>query len=148
MPANRTRSARVGCAVLLLLSLVGGFSLFLYYQQMTSCHTERPPLVSMGVTIHPSQDRQFVEQSRQFAFRHNFRLDIDYDEQHGDTHVGLVGQDVEIIAKSPVNPGVYEVGFYNYDCIHPIVAADIVDLVKDYKSFVSKIPNATITEGK
>jgi hypothetical protein len=148
MPANRTQSARVGCAVLLLLSLVGGIFIFTHYQDMTSCHTDRPPLISIGVTIDPSQGQQFVEQSRQFAFKHNFRFDIDYDEQGDDFHVRMIRKDVEIIARSPFNPGGYEIGFYNYDCIHPIVASDIADLVNDFKSFMSEIPNVTITEAK
>src|SRR5512143_3833810 len=100
MPANRTQSVRVGCAVTLLLGLVGGFILFTRYQEITSCHTDntdRPPLISMGVTIDPSQVQQFVEQSRQFAFKYNFRFDTDYDEQGGDTHVRMIGKDVEII---------------------------------------------------
>lgn len=149
MSVNRTQSVRVGCALSLLVGLVGGILLFARYQEATTCHTDntdKPPLISMGVTIDPSQVRQFVEQSRQFAFKHNFRFDTDEDEQGGDTHVRMIGKDVEIIARSPSNPGGYEVGFYNYDCIHPVVASDITDLVNDFKSFMNQIPNTTITE--
>lgn len=148
MPAKRTQSARVNCAVLLLIALAGGASLFMWYWGMTSCHTERPPLVSMSMMINPSQDQQFVETSRQFAFRHDFRFDIDPDELGGDTHIRMVGDDVEIVARSPLNPGEYEVGFYNYDCFHPVAASDIVDVVNDFKSAMSGIPNVTITEKK
>lgn len=146
MPANRTNSVRVGCAVSLLLCLAGGIFLLSRYQNMTSCHNDRPPLISMGMTIDPSQSQQFIEQSRQFAFKHNFRFDKDYDEQGDDFHVRMIRKDVEIIARSPFHPGGYEVGFYNYDCIHPIVASDIADLANDFKSFMSKIPTVTITE--
>jgi hypothetical protein len=103
-------------------------------------------LISIGVTIDPSQAQQFVEQTRQFAFKYNFRFDTDSHEQGGDTHVRMIGKEVEVIARSPANPGGYEVEFYNYDCIHPIAAADIVDLVNDFKSFMSQIPNVIITE--
>lgn len=149
MSTNRTQSVRVGCAVMLLVGLVGGFFLFTRYREITSCHTDnadRQPLLRLSVTVDPSQVGQFVEQTRQFAFKYNFRFDTDSDEQGGDTHVRMIGKEVEIIAKSPSRPGGYEVGFYNYDCIHPIAAADIADLVNDFKGFMIQIPNVVIAE--
>jgi hypothetical protein len=149
MPSNYVRTVRIGFAVTVLLGLVGGILLFKWYQDMLSCHTDRPPLISMGMTIDPSQSQQLIEQSRQFAFKHHFRFDVSYsDQQDNDPHIRMVGKDVEIIVRSPANPGGYEVRFYNFDCIHPVVASDIVDLVNDFKGFMSEIPNVTITEEK
>lgn len=146
MPANRTTSVRIGCAVTLLLLLAGGISLFQYYRAVTSCHNEeRPPLTRLNVTIDPSLDRQFVEQSRQFAFKHSFRFDLSDPDQPGNNlRVHMVRKDVEVIAKIPSAPGSYEIGFYNYDCSSPTLASDIDDLVDDFKSFMSEIPNVTI----
>lgn len=105
------------------------------------------PLLSLSVTIDPSQDRQFIEQSRQFAFENNFRLDINNDgAQSGDFRVRMIRKDVEIVARSSLNPGGYEIEFYNYDCVHPVTTLDIADLVTDYKSFIGEIPAVTITE--
>ncbi|HSN22973.1 MAG TPA: hypothetical protein VLS45_02185 [Methylomicrobium sp.] len=149
MPANRTQSVRVGCALSLLAGLMVGIILFIYYQDITSCHSDMSPLISMGVTVDPSQDQQFIEQSRQFAFKYNFRLDIgDPDQQDGDFRIRMLRKDIEVIARSPSTPGGYEVEFYNYDCIHPLVASDLTDLVNDFKSFMSEIPGVTITEIK
>ncbi len=147
MPSNYVRTVRIGFAVTLLLGLVGGILLFKWYQDILSCHTDRPPLIRMGMTIDPSQGQQLVEQSRQFAFKHSFRFDVAYsDPQNSDPHIRMVGKDVEVITRSPSNLGAYEVEFYNYDCIHPVAASDITDLVNDFKSFMNKIPNAAITE--
>ncbi len=149
MPSNYVRTVRIGFAVTLLLGLVGGILLFKWYQDILSCHTDRPPLISMSMTIDPSQSKQLIEQSRQFSFKYHYRFDVSYsDPQRTDPHIRMIGKDVEIIARSPSNPGGYEVKFYNFDCIHPIVASDIVDLVNDFKSFMSVIPNVTITDGK
>jgi hypothetical protein len=126
---------------------MGGAILFRYYQVITRCHNEdRPPLTSINVTIDPSQDRQFVEQSRQFAFKHGFRFDLSDPDQPGNNlRVRMIRKDVEVIAKIPSTPGGYEIGFYNYDCSSPTLASDIDDLVDDFRSFMSTIPNATIS---
>lgn len=146
MPANRTTSVRIGCAATLLLLAMGGTLLLRYYQGITSCHNEkRPPLASINVTIDPSQDLLFVEQSRLFAFKHGFRFDLSDPDQPGNNlRVRMVRKDVEVIIKIPSAPGGYEIGFFNYDCSSPTLASDIDELVDDFKSFMSAIPNATI----
>lgn len=148
LPA-RTKSARVGCLVSLLVGLVGGIILVNHYQAMTSCIGKQPPLTSFGITIDPSQNQQFVEQSRKFAYRHSFRFDTaDFDRPLSDVRIHMVGKDVEVIVRTSSNPGGYDIGFYNYDCIHPTVVSEIGDVVSDYKSFVSEIPDVMISAEK
>jgi hypothetical protein len=133
--------------VSLLLGLTGGIILYTRYQTMSSCLENQPPLKSIGVTIDPSQDQQLVEQSRKFAFKHGFRLDtISFDQPGEDFRIRMIRKDVEIIARSPSTPGSFEIGFYNYDCIHPTPAIEIDALVNDFKSFMREIPNVTIAE--
>lgn len=146
MPANRTQSVRVGCALSLLAGLMIGIILFIYYRDITNCRADMSPLINIKVTIDPSQDQQFIEQSRQFAFENNFRFDINDGGQGSDFRVRMIRKDVEILAKSPSMPGGYEIEFYNYDCVRPVTASDIADLVNDYKGFMSEIPAVTITE--
>jgi hypothetical protein len=146
MLPTRTKSARVGCLVSLLLGLAGAILLVNRYQAMTSCIGKQPPLTSFGITIDPSQNQQFVEQSRKFAYRHSFRFDTaDFDQPLGDVRIHMVGKDVEVIVRTSSNQGGYDIGFYNYDCIHPNLASEIGDVVGDYKSFVSEIPNVMIS---
>lgn len=147
MPANRTTSVRVGCAVGLLLFLTGGIILFTRYQNITSCHDDRLPLISMTVTSDPSQSKQLLEQFRKFAFKNSFRLDIVNPDQEGnDFRIRMMRRDVEIITRKPINPSEFTIEFYNTDCAHPTVAADLADLVADLKSFIGETPNVTITE--
>jgi hypothetical protein len=147
MPANRTKSVRVGCAVSLLLGLVAGIVFFTRYQATTGCHENHPLLKSMDITMDPSQDGQFIEQARQFAFKNSFRFDTGYfNPQNSDVRIRMLRKDVEIIIRNPFNAGRFEIGFYNYDCIHPTMASDIDDLVIDFKGFLSEIPTALINE--
>lgn len=144
---NRTRSVRLGCLVSLLLSLAGGFFLFERYQTRTSCHENQPPLKIIHVTIDPSLEEQFVEQSRTFAFKHGFRLDtVAFDQPEDTFRIRMIREDVEIITRSPSTPGAFEIGFYNYDCVHPTVASDIEELANDFRTFMSEIPNVRIEE--
>ncbi len=149
MPANRTNVVRVGCAASLLLFLAGGIILFNRYQNMISCHDDRLPLISMDIMSDPGQSQQLIEQFRKFAFKHSFRLDIVNPDQDGnDFRIRMLRKDVEVITRKPISPSEFSIEFYNTDCIHPTVAADIADLVVDLKSFIGEIPNVTITEGQ
>lgn len=147
MQANRTNIVRVGCVASLLLFLAGGIILFNRYQNLTSCHEDRLPLISMDVTSDPGQSKQLIEQFRKFAFKHSFRLDINNPDQDGnDFRIRMLGKDVEIITRKPVNPSEFRIEFYNTDCIHPTAPADIDDLVIDLKNLIGEIASVTITE--
>ena len=147
MPANPTKSVRVGCIASLLVVLAGGIILFNRYQNLTSCHEDRVPLISMDVTSDPGQSKQLIEQFRKFAFKHSFRLDINNPDQDGnDFRIRMLGKDVEISTRKPVNPSEFRIEFYNTDCIHPTVTADIDDLAVDLKSLLGEIASVTITE--
>ncbi|HET9914443.1 MAG TPA: hypothetical protein VFQ13_21285 [Anaerolineales bacterium] len=147
MPSNRTNAVRVGCAVSLLLFLAGGIILFTRYQKMISCHEDRLPLISMDVTSDPSQSKQLIEQFRKFGFNNSFRLDIvNLDQDGNDFRIRMLRKDVEIITRKPLTPSEFRIEFYNRDCIHPTVAADLDDLVADLKNYIGEIPNVTVTE--
>ena len=146
MPANPTKSVRVGCIASLLVVLAGGIILFNRYQNLTSCHDERLPLISMAVTSDPSQSKQLIEQFRKFAFKNSFRLDISNPDQDGnDFRIRMLRNDVEVITRKPLSPNEFRIEFYNTDCLHPTVAADLDDLVVDLKSLIGELPNVTIT---
>lgn len=147
MPANRTKSLRIGCLVGLVLFLVGGMALVTRYQNATSCLDNRPSLKSFDLTIDPGQVQQLVEQSRKFAYKNGFRFDVgDFDQPDSDFQIRMIRKDLEINISTSVNPGAFEIAFYNYDCRHPTVVSEIGDVVNDFKNFVGEIPNVTITE--
>jgi len=149
MATNRTKSVRLGCLMGLLFFLAAGMIFVTRYQNATGCRENQPALKSLNVTIDRVQGQQLIEQSRQFAYQNSFRLDVvKFDETNGDIRLRMIRKDVQVIVRNPVDPAAFEIGFHNYDCIHPTTVADIDDLVNDFKSFISEIPNAAITEGQ
>ena len=149
MLPQRTKLARIGCLLSLLFLLAGGVVLANRYQAMNSCHGDPPLLTNFAITIDPSQNQQLIEQARQFAYKHSFRFDVaDFDHPASDLRILMIRRDVEIATRSSSNLGGFKIAFYNYDCIHPTVVSDIDDLVNDFKSFMSEIPNVMITEEK
>ena len=149
MPLNRTKSFIVGCSAVLLLCLVGGI-LITRYQKMTSCYYDTPPLETLLVTIETSESHQLVKQLQAFADKNGFKHQTAYYSQRNenDFSIWMERNDVEVVVRSPFKLGEFKIGFYNKDCIHPTTSADIDDLVIDLKSFLSEIPNVTITEEK
>jgi hypothetical protein len=127
--------------------MAAGIVLFTRYQAMNNCHENSAILKSMTVSMDPGQEAQFIEQARQFAFKHDFRLDAGFSElPNSSVRMRMIRSDVAIIVRNPLNPGAFEIGFYNYDCIHPTLTSDIDDLVIDFKRFLSEVPTAWIAE--
>jgi hypothetical protein len=146
MQAKRTK-LMVGCLLGISLCLMAGIVTLVRYQRLTSCYDGRPPLRSIQVTIDTSQSQQLIEQSQKFADKHGFSFQTAFYNPSGtDFSIWMKREDVEVIARSPFNPGEFRIGFYNYDCIHPTVASDIEDLVVDLKSLISEIPDVTVIE--
>jgi hypothetical protein len=147
MLPQRTKLARGGCLLSLVVLLAVGIVLTNRYQAMTSCHGNQPVLTSFEVTIDPGQYPQLVEQSRQFAYKHSFRFDVaDLDQPASDLRIHMTRRDVEIATRISSSPGNYEIGFYNHDCIHPTTVFEIDDLVADLKSLIGQVPGATLVE--
>src|SRR5258706_963684 len=148
MLANRSKLFTAGCLLLGLLVCVAGIVTVSRYKKTTECFKDRPPLRGFVLTVNRSQQKLLIEQSRKFADKHGFKFDIAYYTPQGDDFlIDLTRKDVEATISNPsFDLGKFDVDFYNYDCIHPTVAADIGGLFNDLKSLVNEIPNVTITE--
>jgi len=148
MSVNRSKSFTVGYVLLgLMFCLAAGIVMITRYQKMNSCYNDRPPLRSIDVTIDTSQSEQLIEQLKKFADKNGFKYEIAYyTPNREDFSVWMTRKDVEVVISSPFNPGEFGIDFYNNDCIQPTVASDIDGLLTDLKSFISEIPNVTITD--
>lgn len=147
---NRTNSFIVGCFSLTLLVCIVGASSLAWYKKSTECFKNRPPLISFILTIDHSQQRLLIEQAQKFADKHSFKSDIAYYTPQRDHFlIDLRRKDTEvIISNGSFDLDKFDAFFYNNDCIHPTVASNIVDLASDLRRFISKIPNAIISEEK
>ena len=148
MLASRSKTSISGYLAISLLCCVLTVVAFARYQRTTACFNNRPPLRSFAVTVDRYQERWLIKPSQKFAEKHGFKFQMAYYDQHGrDFSIWMKRKDVEVIAVSPFKLGEFRIGFYNNDCLHPIVASDIGGLVSDLKSFITEeIPNVTITE--
>ena len=55
--------------------------------------------------------------------------------------------DIKILAVGePSTPTMISIYFYDEDSAHPVSKETVDDLFSDLKSFISEIPNVTITE--
>ena len=90
-------------------------------------------------------------QLQKFADKHIFEIQIDEINAASGTHfnVWMSRDDILIIAgdvpKAPTKVGI---SFYDKDPSHPTHKETVDDLFSDLKSFISEIPNITITEEK
>lgn len=147
MSINRSKMVFIGLLFSLLVCLLAGIGMITRYQKMTACYDNRPPLIEFVLTIDTSQRMQVVEHSQDFANKHDLKFDIVYyTPDQKDFLIDMKGDDVEIIVSNPFEPGEFEVGFYNNNCINPIVASDLDSLASDLKNILDEIPSAIITE--
>ena len=120
-----------------------------WYQKTTDCFKSRPSLGSFVLTIDSDEHEFLIEESRKFADKHELKFDIVYYNSQGDNFlIDMRRKDVEVVIGNTIDLDKFYVDFYNYDCIHPTVTSDIVDLTSNLKSVLSEIPNATISEEK
>jgi len=144
---KRTKLFVVGCFSLGLLACIVGASSLAWYKKSTECFKDRPPLSRFVLTIDQDEQKLLIEQSQKFADRHGFKFDIAYYTPQGnDFLIDMTRKDIEVtISNTSFDLNKFYVGFYNYDCIHPTVVSDIVDLEDDLKSFINEIPKVMIT---
>jgi hypothetical protein len=148
MLANRPKSFIGWCLLGILLCTMAGTAL-IAYQKTNGCYNNRPPLRSIHMTIDVSQSQQLIGQSKKFADKYGFKIQIAYYTPNGtDFSIWMERKDVEVITRSPFKLGEFRIGFYNNNCVHPTVASDIEGLVTDLKNRISEIPSAKITEVK
>jgi len=132
----------------ILLCAMAGIAL-IAYQKTNGCYNDRPPLRSIDLSIDTSQSQQLIEQSKKFADKHAFKLQIAYYNPSGtDFSIWMERKDVEVVTSSPFKPGEFSIEFYNNNCLHPTVASDIEGLVTELKSRIGEISSAKITEVK
>ena len=148
MKANRSKSFIVGCWVSLLVCLVAGTATITWFQKTNGCFKERAPLRGFELTIDRSQQRQLIKQLQRFADKYEFRFDIAYFSRTGENfRIDMIRKDVELVVLNTiVDLDKFDADFYNYDCMHPTVAADIDDLAIELKSLLNEIPSVMIIQ--
>ena len=143
--APRFILAAILCVVICIMTSI-------LYQVTNGCHYGNPPLRNFYVmTAELSQEKQIIQTFQQFASKNSFSFAIVYyTPDHGQLNIALTRKDVEVDITNVVPSGLetYLVGLYNNDCLNPTTASAMDNLVSNLKTFISEIPNVTITDEK
>ena len=107
------------------------------------------PERSLRVTIDKSQREQLFDQLSKFAEKHSFEHQItDFDKKGENFQYWMSRDDITIIASNPFDPGKFNIRFYAKYPGYPVDEEIVDELLNDLKSFISEIPNVTISEEK
>ena len=153
MSTNRTK-----VFVIVSLSLCFGLILcFLGYTRIRSLFNlmevgskGQAPIRSLRITIDKSQRERLFDQFRKFADKHGFEYQIsDFNTNGENFQFWMSRDDITIIANNvPPNPTRVPIRFYAKYPGYPVDEETVDELFSDLKSFISEIPNVTITEEK
>ncbi|MEO7841779.1 MAG: hypothetical protein ABIU06_20745 [Anaerolineales bacterium] len=111
------------------------------------------PVRTLTLTVDTSQREEFISQLQIFSEKHGFETEIDYYNIKGEHfQFWMLREDIKITVGSvPPDPTLVYIAFY---AGYPGAPADedavdeVDELVTDLISFISEIPNVTITEEK
>ncbi len=134
-------------ASLFLLCIVGCIGLSKIAQKGSEGH---PPIRGLTITIDESRREELFAQLRKFAEKHDFEFHLDfYDPDQKIFLIAMYREDLKILADhAPNDPTMISLDFYERDPDNQTPKETVDDLFSDLKSFISAIPNVTITEEK
>jgi|SRR5688500_16904471 len=144
MSANRTKLiAAISLSILLCTFGCIGIA------EITQKGSEgQAPIRSLRLTINRSQREELFDQLREFAEKHGFEYELtDFNTNGENFQFWMSRDDMRIIANNvPPNPTRVPIRFYAKYPGSPVDEKTVDELFSDLKSFISEIPNVTITE--
>ena len=144
MPANRTK---------LIVSLFLGILLCTFgcigFAEIAKKGSEgQAPIRRLRIIIDVNRREELFAQLREYADKHNFDFYLTfYDRDKQIFLVEMVREDLEIQAVDATDaPTMIKLDFYDKNSMHPTPKETVDELISDLKSFISNIPNVTLTE--
>jgi len=106
------------------------------------------PILRLRITVDESMRNEFFSQLQQFANQHSFEFKLRPAGPNGEGFfIEMTRDDIYINANiTRVDPKTVSLRFFDTDPTHPTSKETVDDLLIDLKSFLSAIPNVTITE--
>jgi hypothetical protein len=108
------------------------------------------PIRSLRITIDVNRREELFAQLRRFAEKHGFEILIREVKVHPDgTFIAMYRNGLKILANDvPESPTIISLGFYYRYPAFSVSQANVDELFKDLKAFISEIPNVTVTDEK
>jgi hypothetical protein len=106
------------------------------------------PVRRLRVKIEEGQREELFDQFEKFAEKHDFRIEItDFANMGKYFQVWMVRDNIQVVAEDvPGDPSTYDVDFLGLYPGQPVDEEAIDELLIELKSFLSEIPNVSITE--
>jgi len=119
--------------------------------EIATNNREQLPIRSLTITIDPGQREELFDQLRKFADKHDLEfMTTDYGTGGERFLVEMLGNHIKILAVDiPEAPTLIAIDFYDQTNVIPVpeeMIETMDDLASDLISFISEIPNLTITE--
>ena len=108
------------------------------------------PVRGLRITIDESQRDDLFAQFQKFADKYRFEIDItDFNTNGEHFQVWMSGDSIQIVASDvPEEPNEVSIDFYGLYPGYPVDEETVDEFLNDLESFISEIPNVTITEVK
>jgi hypothetical protein len=109
-------------------------------------NSQKAPVRVVLITLDQSQHDQIFEQFRNFAAKHAFAIRISQTDPTGEHFlVQMWREDVRLIGEDSLDPGLFDMGFYNTYEERPVPVSVIDYLVDELRGFIEEIPDTTFT---
>jgi hypothetical protein len=110
---------------------------------------EKSPIRTLSIQINEDQREELFVQVQKISEKHNLKFNLSFYENERVFFIEMYGKGLEILALSkPVNTTDLDINFYEQDPTNPPSQEVVDELLDDLKTFISEIPNVTITEEK
>lgn len=147
---------RTKVIVIICLSLCFGVTLCIFgftrikslFNLMEISSNGQTPIRSLRITLEKSQREELFDQLRKFADKHAFQFYISDYGTDGEAYLIQMLRD-DITVNASINrhdPNIVSIGLFAKYPGYPVDEETVDDLLNDLKSFISEIPNITITE--
>ncbi|MCI0610225.1 MAG: hypothetical protein L0Z71_14340 [Anaerolineae bacterium] len=113
----------------------------------TKNSSEKFPIRTLSIQIEQDQREELFVQLQSFSKKHNLEFHLSFYDNKRVFFVEMYGEKFHILAQPiPGAPEKIDIDLYEEDPTNP-PAQEVVDkLFSNLKSFISEIPNVTITE--
>ena len=141
---ERTRLLVIGYLYLAALLFTCGCTLISNVEDSAKLE----PIRRLRVKIEEGRREELFDQFKIFAEEHDFKIEItDYGNMGKHFQVWMVRDNIQIVAEDvPGDPSVYDVDFLGFYPGQPVDRETIAEMVIELMSYISEIPNVSITE--
>lgn len=152
MLTNRKKLNLISCLFLSTFLLWGCLSVKQIIE-VAGDNREQLPIRWLTITIDPGRRGELFDQLQKFADKHGFEfLMSDFGTGGERFIIEMLGNHIKILAVNiPESSTMVSIRFYDQSRANPVseeTTKTIDELVSDLKTFISEIPNVTITQKK